>query len=36
MPFYLEISKNITKQRDIYDTVIYYTDENFPQRSFPH
>ena len=23
MPFYLEMSKNITKQRDIYDTVIY-------------
>ena len=23
MPFYLEISKNITKQRDIYDTVIF-------------
>ena len=21
MPFYLEMSKNITKQRDIYDTV---------------
>ena len=23
MPFYLEMSKNITKQRDIYDTVIF-------------
>ena len=23
MPFYLEMSKNITKQQDIYDTVIY-------------
>ena len=23
MPFYLEMSKNITKQRDIYDTVKY-------------
>ena len=22
MPFYLEMSKNITKQRDIYDTVM--------------
>ena len=25
MPFYLEMSKNITKQRDIYDTDIYDT-----------
>ena len=24
MPFYLEMSKNITKQRDIYDTVIRF------------
>ena len=23
MPFYLEMSKNITKQRDIYDAVIF-------------
>ena len=23
MPFYLEMSKNITQQRDIYDTVIF-------------
>ena len=23
MPFYLEMSKNTTKQRDIYDTVIF-------------
>ena len=23
MPFYLEMSKNITKQRDIYDTVTF-------------
>ena len=23
MPFYLEMSKNITKQRDIYETFIY-------------
>ena len=23
MPFYLEMSKNITQQRDIYDTVKY-------------
>ena len=24
MPFYLEMSKNITKQRDIYDTEYIY------------
>ena len=23
MPFYLQMSKNITQQRDIYDTVIF-------------
>ena len=23
MPFYLEMSKNVTQQRDIYDTVIF-------------